>query len=491
MRVELIGEGTYPVTTGGVSTWAHQLTCGMPDVEFDVTVITAGRQQHAYQLPTNVAKVRQIDMWHPSPPARIASRRQEATFLEAWETIIGDCLGPTAGSACSETTAAWLTLAEPDLADRLWRLVGTGRALAVVNEAWARLGHEPISTGVLARIGAYLARLMLPLSAPRSTADVVHVTTGGSSMLAALPALADGVPVLLSEHGVFMRERLVAIRQTDWPPDQAAVVAAFLKGIVRTGYQMAEKIMPVSDFNARWAVNMGAPSDRVRTVHNGIDTEVFAPRDLWIGDRVDLVFLGRIDPLKDVATLIRALAIANQGRPGITLDIVGPIPKGQEAYAAGLRRLASELGLASQIRFAGPTTDPAAAYLSATAVVLPSVSEGFPYGALEPMALGRPVVATDVGGIPEAVGNAGLLVPARDPAAMAEALIAVLSDRGLRGRLASEGRERVNQQFTLERMLSQFRSIYREVRVPAVVSADDPTGSPTLSPLSQLTGATR
>jgi glycosyltransferase involved in cell wall biosynthesis len=111
----------------------------------------------------------------------------------------------------------------------------------------------------------------------------------------------------------------------------------------------------------------------------------------------------------------------------------------------------------------GPTDDPARAYAAGTIAVLSSISEGFPYGALEPMACGRPLVATHVGGVPEVVGDAGLLVHARDPDALAGACVRLLRDRGLRDRLRVVGRRRVVQDFSLEHMVEGFQSRYADV----------------------------
>ena len=280
------------------------------------------------------------------------------------------------------------------------------------------------------------------------------------------------MPIILSEHGVYFRERLMAMRSTQWSFLQRNMVAAFLKSITQVGYEAAESIAPVSDFNGRWAVALGADPAKVRTIHNGVDTTYFKP----VGGEPDLptiVFVGRMDPLKDLRTLLRAVPLVADAVPKVRVRLIGPVPETNRAYADGLKELIAQLGIEDHVEMLGATSDPVSAYGSGTIAVLSSISEGFPYGALEPMACGRPVVATTVGGVPEAVGDAGILVPSQHPAALAEACSFLLRDELERRRLVELGRRRVEEQFSLERMIDRFRSTYHELLgTPEASSAD-------------------
>lgn len=159
--------------------------------------------------------------------------------------------------------------------------------------------------------------------------------------------------------------------------------------------------------------------------------------------------------------------------PEAQLRLIGPVPETNRRYAQELEGLVGELGMRDHVAFFGSTDDPVAAYCSGTIAVLSSISEGFPYGVLEPMACGRAVVATNVGGVPEVVGDAGLLVPSRNPHAMADACVLLLSDAGERLRLAALGRARVEHQFSLGRMIDRFRDSYATVASMPNVRAQD------------------
>ena len=172
------------------------------------------------------------------------------------------------------------------------------------------------------------------------------------------------------------------------------------------------------------------------------------------------MFVGRMDPLKDLRTLIRAVPRVAELVPNVHVRLIGPVPETNVAYVDGLKELIGQLGIGERVEILGPTSDPVGAYGSGTIAVLSSISEGFPYGALEPMACGRPVVATNVGGVPEVVGDAGILVPSRHPEALAEACAFLLNDASERQRLARYGRIRVEEHFSLERMVNRFRDSY-------------------------------
>ena len=166
-----------------------------------------------------------------------------------------------------------------------------------------------------------------------------------------------------------------------------------------------------------------------------------------------------MDPLKDLETLIRAFALVREVLPESRLRLFGPIPEGNEDYKRGCLQLVEDLGMGVAVSFEGPST-PLEAYRAGHVVVLSSILEALPYTVLEAMAAGRPVVATDVGGVGEAVGDAGLLVPPREPGVLAAACLRLLNDEGQRDAMGKLARLRVLSQFTAERCFGAYRSLY-------------------------------
>jgi glycosyltransferase involved in cell wall biosynthesis len=191
-------------------------------------------------------------------------------------------------------------------------------------------------------------------------------------------------------------------------------------------------LVTVSDDLRRKAVAMGASPAKTRTILNGCDLEVFHPGDrkrargrLGIDPSVEaVVYVGRMDLTKGLGELVEAAVTLNPGRPGLHIFIVGDGPD----KAAVEKQILSSNAAGYIHLFPGCTFDEVAIWMTAADLVtLPSYMEGCPNVVLEALACGRPVVATNVGGIPEILNDScGRLAPPRDPAKLAEALAAVL-----------------------------------------------------------------
>jgi glycosyltransferase involved in cell wall biosynthesis len=469
MRVALVTEGTYPLHAGGVAAWCDQLVRGLPDVRFEVVALSgSGREPFAYTPPGNVAGVRRVGLWARVPRGRPFGRTTTLRFVGAYAQMFEAVLrgGPRA--------AEWFETALRDLRDlaRRGSLTGALRsqlAVDVLLDVWSRTPVPGAPTDVAMTLADALAvtdlveHFLRPLQLPAVRADLVHATANGPGMLVGLTAKwSAGTPVLLSEHGVYLRERLLAVRRDGYPRTVRTVLVRFFHRLCELGYRGADAVLPVSAFNGRWAVRGGADPERVRLLPNGVD-----PAGLpFLDDEPDvptLVFAGRIDPLKDLETLLRAFALVRAQVPNARLRLYGGVPAGNEAYDAEIRRLVEELDLEGCATFEGPVSPVTKAFAAGHVVVQSSRSEGLPLTIIEAAISGRPTVVTDVGGMSEAAGRGGLVVPPGDPGAFAAACVRLLTDDGERRRLAAAGREDALARFTLARFLDDLRGLYTEV----------------------------
>jgi polysaccharide biosynthesis protein PelF len=269
-----------------------------------------------------------------------------------------------------------------------------------------------------------------------------------------------GTPLLVSEHGVYLRERYLAYQQGALAPGVRAVLTCFHRLLSGLGYREAELVLPVTDYNRRWEHQAGADPAAVVTVHNGVDPDRYPVLTAEPDDPV-LVWVGRVDPLKDLETLISAFALVRAERPRARLRLFGPIPKGNEPYAERCASLVQELGVADAVCFEGPVPSSREGFATGQVVVLSSISEGLPYSVIEAMMCGRPTVSTDVGGVAECVGETGLVVPPRDPAALAAACLELLQDPARRTAMSALARTRAVELFSLDRFERTYRSLYR------------------------------
>ncbi len=226
--------------------------------------------------------------------------------------------------------------------------------------------------------------------------------------------------------------------------------------LTRWAARRADAIVAVSRDAADRAVQRERfPADKVHLIYNGIDATSITPREgPW---QRRLVLAARLEPVKQIDQLLRALAALRDRGFVAQLSIVGD---GSER--AALEALTRQFGLGAMVRFTGWCDDIGPELRNADCFVLPSRSEGLSMTLLEAMATGLPVVATRVGGNPEVVehGATGLLVPHSDPVALAAAIEEVIGDAGTASRMGASGRDRVLARFSLRVMVESYHRLY-------------------------------
>ena len=254
---------------------------------------------------------------------------------------------------------------------------------------------------------------------------------------------------------------------------------SYLSRMTRRSVQRSTHVIAVSDFTRREVMDLlGTAPQRVTAVPNGCDPSFrpIAAKDVeaWRIKRElptrFLLFVGTLEPRKNLTGLIQAYAKFRQSQD-VPLIVVG---------APGWRYtpiydVVKSLGLESHVRFEGfvPAEDLPYFYAAATAFVYPSFYEGFGLPPLESMAMGTPVVTSDVSSLPEVVGDAALLVSPRSQEQLVAAMARIVTDDALRARLSAAGRDRAKM-FTWESCASAVMSILRaaatrqQVKQPAV-----------------------
>jgi glycosyltransferase involved in cell wall biosynthesis len=225
--------------------------------------------------------------------------------------------------------------------------------------------------------------------------------------------------------------------------------------LMRLAARFAQQFICVSHDSASYMIEQGVGAARVQTLWNGIDLTRFA----YLGPCADgpIVTVARLSAEKDIANLLRAAGHVVAAFPQVRLEIAGDGPCRGE-----LVQLAADLRLADHVVFHGELRDIPALLARARLFVLPSQSEGISLTLLEAMARGLPIVATAVGGNPEVVetGATGLLVPARDPEALGQAIAALLADPARGRQMGLAGRRRVENCFDIRKMMARYEALY-------------------------------
>ncbi|SDJ87249.1 GT4 family glycosyltransferase PelF [Streptomyces indicus] len=464
-RITLLTEGTYPHHHGGVSVWCDQLVHGMPDFTFRITAVTGtGRETLAWELPPNTEPPVTVPLWGPPGSARPPRGGRLRRIVATYERFLTALVDPAAAGTFGPTL---YELAEAAQQGELGPALRTDRALRALVAVWNREDlpvraarptlHDALTATDL------LEHALRPLAAEPPREGVAHAVSGG---LAALPGLLahhlHGVPLLLTEHGVYLRERYLGYRSGPYTWPVKYLMLSFFRLLAEETYRVAALITPGNRYNRLWEERGGAAARAIRTVYNGVDPAAFPPAGPE-PERPTLSWAGRVDPIKDLETLIRAFARVRGELPDARLRLFGGTPRGAEEYRTRCEELAASLGQADAVTFEGRVEDIKDAYAAGNVVMLSSISEGFPFTLIEAMSCGRATVSTDVGGVREAVGDSGLVVPPRDPEAMARAALELLRDAPRRAAMGEAARLRVIEQFTLRQTIDTFRAVYLEL----------------------------
>ncbi|MFD6803608.1 DUF3492 domain-containing protein [Streptomyces cyaneofuscatus] len=540
MRIGLLTDGGYPYATGESRLWCDRLVRGAPQHEFDLFALSRSAHQEDrgwVRLPHHVSRVRTAPLWTPEDGtprgsgeprllARLVTgggvsygrrdRKRFAAHVRALATAI--CTTEDNGTDPADDgglfTEGFYGLAE------LARERG-GLHLALRSEATVRIleaasrargaGRTVQSATVVDHLAfaAELERVLRPLSLdwyePESlgAVDLCHAASGGA---AAIPGLLAkrffGVPLLVTEHGVQLRTHYLAAPDASFGAPVRALLATFHTLLAAEVYRQAALVTAGNTHVRRWQQRCGADPARQRTVYPGMAAERFSAvgEDDDAGGPDTLVWVGRIEPAKDLIALLHAFAEVRRAEPDARLRIFGAPADGDEAttYLAHCRALAAQLfpdeATGAHTEGVSPVTfeeiggpevpDLAEAYAAGGVIVLSSVVEGFPISLVESMFCGRATVSTDVGAVVEVIGGTGLVVPPRNPRALADACIALLRDPERRARLGAAARARALELFTVEQNLAAFRGIYLELisHAPVRREADavDADGEPLL-----------
>ncbi|MEW5854369.1 MAG: glycosyltransferase family 1 protein [Myxococcota bacterium] len=235
--------------------------------------------------------------------------------------------------------------------------------------------------------------------------------------------------------------------------DYGLAQAAYYQLVVRPAALRADAVITVShDARQKLTDHLGLPSERIQVIHNGVELEQFGqPSDAPRHGPV-LTVTGP-KPHKNLVTLLHALRHA----PSLVLEVAGRPQDGLEQVATGL-------GLGERVRFLGPVDQPTLMQklAEASAVAVPSLTEGFGLPALEGMAAGCPVVLSDIAVFHEVAGDCAVYAPPLDPLAWAQALTSLLGDPSRCRELSRAGRERA-EQFTWDRTATQTAQVYDAV----------------------------
>ncbi len=514
--IMLFSEGTYPYVKGGVSSWILQLMKGLPNFTFGVCFVGASefmdgkKMEIGYEFPDNLKHLEVHYLFDNEKELKPTRKQGSKEGFDSVEKLYRSF--KTVGNDIPEVLQKIsfyrdeVTFGDFLHSERSWEFINriymeNCPDVPFVDYFWTlRNIHKPI--WILAKIVENLPKT-----------KVFHApSTGYAGFLGSLASYSTDRPLILTEHGIYTRERKIDMLSAEWveykkpsllqQPEEYNYIkkmwVTFFEKIGVFCYHRSNHILSLFSGAQRIQINFGADENRTMVIPNGVDVDglqaTMVNREKI--PRPIITLIGRIVPIKDIKTFIRAIKITSQYIPNVEGWLVGAVDEDIE-YVDECQQMAISLGLKStKQNFDGNKSDMTPQEIEDTSdkiklfghsdikKILPksalqtlsSISEGMPLVILEGFAAGVPCVATDVGsckdliegGINEEdinIGIAGAITGIADPQALADQYIRLLDfDNGSWEKAQKAGLDRVKKYYRQELFLKDYEDIYNEAK---------------------------
>lgn len=465
MRICFIAEGSYPYVTGGVSSWIHSIMNQMTEHEFIIYAIGAESKQkgvYKYTLPPNVVEIKEIflDTYLEEEDVKwgkrfkLTAKEQELLY----SLLVGD------------ENLAWdevFDLLRMKKYERVSDFLSSKDYFDIV-EQLCRSAYPLVPfTEMFWTVRSMILPLLLVVREDIPKADLYHcVSTGYAGVIGTLAKHLTGAPLLLTEHGIYSREREEEIIKANWVKGYFKDLwIKYFYGLSASIYSAADQVVTLFNRSKEIEVELGCDEDKIMIIPNGVKLEDYdnlpsAPPD----GRFRIGAVVRIVPIKDIKTMLHSFALVKQEIPDAELTIMGPIDE-DEVYYKECQQMANTLQL-EDVHFVGMVQ--VKDYIGMMDVLLlTSISEGQPLAVLEGMASGTPCVTTNVGscqellyGRDDGIGMAGLVAPVMHYEVVAEHIIKLYRDEALRQEMGRNALERVQRYYRFEDFIARYRYLY-------------------------------
>ena len=469
MEVCILAEGSYPYISGGVSSWINTLIRGMPDNKFKIFSIMPSLSElgeYKYEIPENVIEIKTVGLkdyenLNPrysrfTPSISIDEKVQIEKFLKM------------------ENDIDWSTI-NNILSDKL-RLGNPVQFLQskMFWEMYRNFYSQHMFRRDFNKSFWTVRSMLLPvinlMQQELPSADIYHsVSTGYAGLMASIAKAKTSKPFILTEHGIYAREREEEILKADWiDEDYRKLWIDFFYFISTCAYENADKIVSLFEQSRFIQLQLGAQMEKTMVVPNGIDIQSFNMDHKRMHEN-NIGAILRVVPIKDVKTLVRAFKIVKSSIYDAKLYLIGPYDEDKEYYREVVHLIKS-LELEEDVHITG-RVDIIEYMEKLDVLVLTSISEGQPLVMLEGMACKKPFVSTDVGACKEIVegadddllGKCGIITPPVSPMETAAGIMDILRDRKKANSMGDIGRARVEKYYTKKQLIDRYVQLYESL----------------------------
>lgn len=465
MRVCIIVEGCYPYTVGGVSAWIHELINSFPNLEFVLLTIVTDRSwsgRFKYELPQNVTEVHELylqdDNWEQKKKKQNKALLNEEEYQALRSLVLNQDV---------QWEVLYDMFQKRDFS--IEELLMGEDFFNIAGDCGDLYYPQIVFTDLLWSLRSIYLPFFFTLRMKIPKADLYHcIATGYAGVLGCMAKHIYGSNLIISEHGIYTREREEELIKADWVQGiYKDIWIGQFKKMAKLAYEKADIVTSLYEDARLLQIEMGCPPQKTRVTHNGIDVDSFADIPGKTQEDEDFINVGavlRIAPIKDVKTLLSAYNYAKMKNPKLKLWIMGPWD-GEEEYAEECFEYAKMLNIPDVI-FTGQVD--VRKYLGRMDfTILTSISEGQPMAVLESFAVQKPVIATNVGncrglvyGEGDDFGPAGIITHVMDVEEIENAILKLASAPELCMQMGKNGYRRVSQKHKISDMQAQYRKIY-------------------------------
>lgn len=467
MIIGIIAEGSYPYIFGGVSNWLQQLIENMPDINFKILSIMPNQSDlpdYKYTIPKNVLAIDTVFMDGCSKSKFPLQRhniltKDDINLLESFVNFTDDF-----------DWSKLVRLLDSDKKKICPNSLLQGKAMwEHIVQRYERDFSFLGFNSYIWTVKSMLTPLLHFINEIDFEADFYHaLSTGYAGIVGAALKSKYEKPLILTEHGMYVKEREQELKDIDWiHEDYKKLWIDFFYFMTKGCYTNSDIIISLYEGSSMIQKSHGAPPDKLQVIPNGVDIKRFpdsaSPRkNMIIGSII------RVVPIKDVETMLRSFRIVLDYMPDVLFQIVGPYDEDKE-YFDTCQSIAEDLSLTDHVVFAG-CLDISTIINDIDILVFTSISEGQPLAILEGMASGIPIVATNVGDCPKLLledeneGPCGIITKNHSPDDTAKAIIRLIDDENLRKTIGYNGRHRIERNYNIEKVISSYRTIYESMK---------------------------
>ncbi|MDP4091944.1 MAG: GT4 family glycosyltransferase PelF [Bacillota bacterium] len=470
MKICIITEGSYPYMIGGITSWLNIFLKCFTDLQFVTFAIGAKEKdkgKYSCKIPDNMIHIKEIFL---DTPVKKKVHWLSRHFIK--DNREREALSNHFSGRYSDWPMLFEFI-ERIKGNNLIDFFNSSEFYEIVQDIYKTdFPNAPFNDFLWSIRTMYIYQFYV-LSEDVPEADVYHcVSAGFPGIVASKMNYFKKKPFILTEHGIYTREREEEIIKTNLIMGYAKELwVKYFVSMSKCAYEFSQRIVTQFERNRSIQIGIGADIQKTLIIPNGMNVEDYNKTfdNKLYDDSIVLGAIARVVPIKDIITMVRSFKLAKKEVPALKLVIMGPTNEDEEYFEYVLDYIKKENICDVVFTKRVDYNTYLHTLFSMDIVILTSISEGQPLSILEAMAYSKPIIVTDVGccselvyGASQGQDRAGILVPVMDSTAIAKAIVHLALDESMRKRMGEVGKQRVSKYYTIKNMQAEYKKVYEE-----------------------------